>query len=217
MTEKDGIRGVVPSRAHGRNDRAFGAYLDQLDPRGREDVQIALAACPDARFKEFLERVMSPRFKRIGLASIAKACDIDLMEFTKWWSKASSQVAVAVAQNAAIEVTQDMAQDAKSVKAACPRCDGLGWVSAPSGLPEDTPGYRQILMGEDEKWIRNCPNCADGTVRKPGDTHARDKLLEMSGLVHKGGGAAVQIVQNFGGASHQSAVRDLDCITIAAD
>ena len=49
-------------------------------------------------------------------------------------------------------------------------------------------------------------------MKKPGDQHARDKVLEMSGLVKKGAG--IQIVQNFSGASHSSALSDLDVITL---
>lgn len=96
-----------------------------------------------------------------------------------------------------------------SKKIACERCDGLGWISAPNGLPDDTPGYRSIQSGDDELWIRDCPNCEKGKIRKPGDAHARDRVLEMGGLVNKSK-SGLTLVQNFGGASHASAIDQLD-------
>ena len=42
-------------------------------------------------------------------------------------------------------------------------------------------------MGYEEKWIRDCPVCdGSGKSRKPGDAHARDRILEMSGIIQRG-------------------------------
>lgn len=214
MREKDHIRGLVPSRGVGIQDKVYGSYLSTLDPRNNEDVQLALAASPDPRFKEFCERVCAPKYRRVSLQSIAKACNISLLEFNNWWNKESTQRAVAIAQNHSLKVTEDMAQDARSVEDVCPRCDGLTWVGAPAGLPKGTKGYRLLSSEPEDKWIRDCPKCsAVGTVRKPGDSHARDRLLEMAGITQRGK-AGVQIVQNFGGAAHSSAVTQLDVMTL---
>ena len=213
-------RGLVPGRARGAQDKVYGSYLQRLDPRNNPDVQAALAATPDPRFKEFFERLMSPQYKRISMQTIAKAVDISLADFNKWWQSESSQRAIAEAQIASVIITRDMAEDAKSQKIVCSRCDGLGFVAAPPGLIDDTPGYKLVALAtdtEDEKYIRDCPNC-DGIkkVRKPGDQHARDKILEMGGLVRKGPG--ITLVQNFGGASHPSAVAETaDIVNLSQD
>lgn len=213
IREKDGLRGLVPGRSKGADDKAYGEYLKKIDPRNKQDVQVALACTEDVRFQEFLERVQSTKYKNVSMQSIAKACNISLMEFTKWWRKASTQQAIATAQTATIEVVQDMVEDARSTMAVCERCDGMTWISAPPGLPKTTPGYRQIqppsAPGDPGLWARTCPACVDGRVRKTGDTHSRDKLLEIGGLVQKGKGG-VSVVLNLGGADHMSAVPDLE-------
>src|SRR5512140_732309 len=123
-------RGEVPSKEVGVRDRVYGAYLQTLDPRKNEDVQLALAACPDSRFQEFLERIQSARYRRVSLQTIAKACNIGLAEFQNWWNRESTQRAIAISQQASVNITQDMAEDAKSKDGPCERCDGLKWVAA---------------------------------------------------------------------------------------
>jgi len=112
-----------------------------------------------------------------------------------------------------IEITENMANDAMTQDAMCPRCDGLGFVAAPGGLPDEVPGYKMIEAATDKteaKYIRTCPNCLSaGRIKKPGDQHSRDKLLEMSGIIQRGK-AAVSIVQNFGGMGHSSIISALD-------
>ena len=210
IKEKDGGRGLVPARESGYRDKVYNAYLSELNPRENPDVQSSLAACTDPRFKEFLERVMEARYQRVSLATIAKACGIDLAEFQNWYNKEAAQRAIARAQTASVLITADMAQDAMSKDVPCERCDDLGFVAAPAGLPEETPGYRQIDSNpQDPKWIRTCPNCqGKRRVRKPGDAHSRDRILEMSGLTKKNAG--INIIQNFGGAAHSSAVDGLN-------
>lgn len=209
MLEKDGLRGLVPTRTFGRKDTVYNSYLNTLNPRENQDVQMALAQNEDPRFQAFLDRLNRRSYKKIALSTIAKQCEIPLMEFTKWWNQASSQVAIAKAQNGSIRITEDMVEDAKTQKVVCERCDGMKWISAPPGLPPDTPGYKSFEDNGDLKWIRTCPSCDEGKVKKPGDSHARDRILEMSGLIQKGKGG-VTLVQNFGGASHSSAINMLD-------
>lgn len=221
IRERDGIRGLVPSREFGGRDKVYGSYLNTLNPRETEVVQKALAVSTDARFQEFLNRIMNPKYKRVSLQLIAKACDISLKEFQEFWMQGSTQAAIAVAQTHSIKVTEDMAEDAKSTTTICSRCDGMGFVTCPDYLPETTPGYREIRKAmeigagsgtiEPAIWVRNCPNCDKaGKLRKPGDSHSRDRLLEMSGHIKKDKGSGVTIVQNFGGANHSSAISLLD-------
>lgn len=207
-------RGMVDGRKYGKLDRVYSAYLDELDPRSNEDVQLALAATEDIRYKEFLERINMPKYHRASLATIAKACSITLSEFNNWWSRASTQRAIAVAQVGSVMITRDIVADARTQEVFCPRCDGLGFIAAQAGLPLDTPGYRGLEPQDGDeslRYIRDCPQCkTEKVIKKVGDAKARDQILELSGLVKKG--AAVQIVQNFGGASHASALSGLDSL-----
>jgi hypothetical protein len=215
IEERDGVRGLVPSRHFGIRDKVYGTYLTKLDPRANPVVQHALAESEDPRFKEFLERIQEKRYRRMALQTIAKGCNITLAEFGSWFNKASTQAAIAKAQMGSLRIVEDMVEDAKTIQAVCDRCDGMTWVSAPSGLPKETPGYRSMVGdGGVVLWIRDCPVCNKGKVRKPGDSHARDRTLEMAGLLKKGPGVVIN--QNFG-ASHASAVSDLDdCMTMDA-
>ena len=210
MTEKDRIRGLVPARNRGYRDRVFAEYLDTLNPRANVVMQKALAASPDVRFQEFLERVMTPKYLRASLATIAKGCGIDLLEFNQWWSKASAQRAIPEAQLASLGVVEDLIDDAKSKDHVCGRCDGIGAIASPPGLAGNIPGYRVAREERDPIYTHTCPKCAgEGTVRRSGDAHARDRLMEIAGLSPGAKGAGV-VIQNFSGASHASAVPVLE-------
>jgi len=216
----NGMIKKILEKGFGIKDKVYGAYLTKLDPRNNEHVRLALGRSKDPRFLEFLERISLPQYNRVSLQTIAKACSIDLQEFNNWWLKESTQAAIAVAQNSSIKITEDIAQDALSRDRACERCDGLGWVSAPAGLPLDTPGYRIVNAGDGDSgpmYARDCPNgCNKGKLRKPGDAHARDVILAMSGLVTKQGGPSVTV--NLGTVSHASALSTLhDAMTIDVD
>ena len=156
---------------------------------------------------------MAPKYLRASLATIAKGCGIDLLEFNQWWGKASAQRAIAEAQLASPGVVEDLIEDAKSKDDVCDRCDGIGSVAAPPGLAGDIPGYRLAREASEEHgaiYTRTCPKCAgEGTVRRSGDAHARDRLMEIAGLSPGAKGAAV-VIQNFSGASHASAVTILE-------
>lgn len=233
LVEKDKIRGVVPGET-GKVDEVYATYLDGINVGTDPELHIALAASSDARFRTFLELLSKPGKKYLKHSTLAKRCGIDLLEFSQFYSKASTQMAIARAQKRAAGIVDDMAVDAASRSEFCERCDGLGWVNALDNLPIETPGYRIMGMktvpGNPEKgvpdreepiWSRTCPKCKGATtIRTPGDEHSRDKVLEIAGLINKGGkgGAAVQIVQNFSGASHSSAVTgSLDQLTVDVD
>lgn len=212
IREKDGLRGEVPSYLEGRRDRVFATYLDTLNPRANEHLQQALASSPDVRFQAFLDRVMNPRFLRVSLATMAKGCGISLAEFQKWYANASTQRAIANAQVASPGILSDLVDDSKSKLDVCDRCDGLGTVEAPapseSNSSSKIPGYRLVkraTRNSEAIYSRTCPRCqGKGQIKRPGDAHARDRVLEMAGLKDSPKGASV--VLNFGGASHSSAV-----------
>lgn len=228
------MRGLVPSSEDGRHDEVYAAYLDRLGVETSATIQQALATSPDPRFRKFLDLMSSPR-RIVKIQTAAKQCGIDLAEFQNWFSKAASQIAIAEAQLRAAGIVSDMAGDAATKDEYCDRCEGLGWIAAPDGLPVETPGYRVLgfksvpVHGKDEDgnkfpdeqvaiMCRTCPKCkGQMSVRVAGDEHARDKVLEIAGLITKGSkGASVTV--NLGGASHTSAVQGaLSALTIDVD
>lgn len=218
--EKDGLRGLVPTSDNGRADAAYGAWFDGIEAEDDPEFHIALAQAQEPKYRRFLEMLGQPNRRGLKIQTMAKQCGIDLPEFQQWYGKACVQMAIGVAQRKARFLVADMAQDARSRSEFCERCDGLGWVGAPDGLPVDTLGYRIMGMRihdgkEDPVWVRTCPKCLGKTRSdEPGDEHSRDKILELAGLVPKGR-AAVSIVQNFGGAGHGSAVNgSLSSLTV---
>lgn len=216
IRERGNLRGLVPSRKNGHDDKPYNEYLNALEPEKRLDIQLALAMCPDIRFKTFLQRMgqHNPAGYKISYAATAKACNIGLEEFGDWFAKGSTQKAIALFQVQKADLTAQMIEAAKNRIVGCERCDGLGWIDAEEGLPMDTPGYkiRRIVTTkakdedgqETEKEVpvysRTCPaGCVEGKVLKVGDDFRLEKSLEMAGLINQKG-PGFQITQNFGGA-----------------
>ena len=198
VKERNRPRALAPSREHGAHD-PYNAFLTTLDPRGESQqskaVQWALACSRDPRFQEFLRRLHQPRYQRYSLAAVAKSCDLILGEFLQFWHDALVESAIAIACSSAPAIVSDMAEDALSSHKSCERCDGLGWVESPAGVsPEMVPGYLGRLSDHLEApAVRTCPACrGSAKIRKPGDQHAREKLLELAGLTGKR--APVQVV-----------------------
>jgi hypothetical protein len=209
-------RGLVPGPAYGVLDIAYNEFLDELNPRERKEVRIALAATKDNRFKEFLRFVGMPvAGTPPSLASCAKRAGIDLNEFQDWALKSANQRSIAIATDRGPRLTALIADNAEEIVEFCDRCDGLGWISAQAGMPLDTPGYEQIGIDAQEQPLfrRECPHGADGKIRRLGSEHAQDKILEISGLASKKG-PMVQITQNIGSSSHASALSDLDAMSL---
>lgn len=219
LVEKDKLRGLVPASENGKKDEVYGAYLQRLEIETSASIQLALAQSADPRFRRFLELMSSPN-RTTKIQTVAKQCGIDLIEFGNWFSKAANQIAIAEAQLRAAGIVSDMAGDALTRDEFCERCDGLGWIAAAENLPVETVGYRILGMktvkGDPERnvpdrdeplWCRTCPKCkGKTTVREAGDEHARERVLEIAGVIQRGGKAGVSIIQNFGGAGHTAAV-----------
>jgi hypothetical protein len=208
-------RGIVPTSAYGRLDEPYNAYLEKIDPRGDSPrsraLRHSLAVNPDAHFREFLLRLSEPRYKGYSLAAIAKTCDLSLPQFAEFYQKSVVQQALALAQQAVPELTEDLIEDARTTLVSCERCDGIGHIEAPEGYV--APGEKPTKKASLGRKVRTCPTCeGKGKVRRIGNEHARDSVLEMAGLKGKKGGG-VQIVQNFGGHNIESAVDRLNQVT----
>lgn len=163
-------RGLVPA---GADDFVYEEYLvrlhlrDDANPTG-QIARLALAAASDPRFQAFLKIALSDKGKTMHLATIAKMCEIGLVEFQALWRDARINQAINKAIDSLTAITTDMIDDAMSNEATCSSCDGTGQVER-EGKP-----------------AKICPNCSGkGTVRTIGDKHARNKLLEMTGAIKK--------------------------------
>ena len=69
------------------------------------------------------------------------------------------------------------------------------------------------------RWVRDCPKCgATGQTNKPGDSHARDKILQLNGFDKKSSGVTVAI-NNYGGNGIEAAGARFAALTfdISAD
>lgn len=213
---KERERGLVPSRHFGIQDKVYGAFLDELDPAGREEIQFALACSKDQRFRSFLGQIGKKVGNRaVSLQAIAKNCGISLAEFNEWTNSTATQQALAIALRRAPKVVEVLADSAVEIVEFCERCDGTGVVTAPSGMNPEPDGYRPAGFDRDgvELWVRTCPHGADGKIRRPGSEHAQDRILEIAELVNKKG-PGISVAVNFGGAGHQSAVPALSAMTI---
>jgi len=215
MKEK-GPRGIVPSVHFGIRDEAYNKFLEELNPKGNEAVQLALASTNDERFIGFCNRLSDPAFRTYSLAALAKSCNIGLPEFGEWWRDAQKARTMAIATSAVVDLAKDLASDVRTKKVYCDRCDGLGVIWAEAFTDGAEP--LQSLDPEEKRWIRKCPACkGEREVDKIGDAEARRFLLEMTGYTGKGNkGVAVQI-NNYGGAGMDSAVERLNRVNFTID
>lgn len=215
IKEKNSPRGMVPGIDEAHTDEPYNAFLDQIDPRNKPETQLALAASNDKRFREFLRVVNHPKYKRNCLAYVAKVCDIGLPEFAEFWRRANQTRAFAVAAEGLPALTQDMLGDAASKKEVCERCDGFGYVEVPEArmVLEDGKPIDGSFRPMGVKWVRDCPVCeGNGRLSRPGDSHARDKLILMNGIGQKGSGVTVAI-NNYGGMGIEAAGNRMSNVT----
>lgn len=198
-------RGSVPN---GAQDQVLEEYLVRLKIRDEKSdfgwvIRTALAASDDLRYTTFLERALS--CKHMTLAAVAKQCVISLAEFQAFMKAAKTNQAVSIAIDNLPSLTKDLVADAQSTEETCPVCDGVGQIQR-EGKPDKV-----------------CPNCAGkGVVRTIGDKHARDRLIEMTGVVQKT--PPVQVNLDMRGLGMQAAANrlskavpfDLDAIDVEA-
>jgi hypothetical protein len=211
----------APASRKNGSDIGLDLFLCRLDPRGGSElsqaVRLAFAASPDHRFGEFLARLDRPRYAGWSLGAIAKSCDLTLGDFLVFWRNAQVDQAIYLACVASPGIVRDMVQDALSGEVVCGRCDGFGRVEIDAAIPPElVPGYLGRLGGNCDRVFRVCPACGGkGTVRGSGNEHARDRLLEIAGLIGKR--ASVVVHHDSAQYSHASAVAKLAAITIDVD
>jgi hypothetical protein len=134
----------------------------------RDELARALDFSDDPRARRFLECLGSPKFRRWMIGTIARHCDLTILELMAMRRNYYQSVAMDHAVSKLPEVVEDMMADARSRREACGCCRGSG----------------SIAIAEESK---PCPECqGTGTVRKPGDSDARKMALEAVGWIGKG-------------------------------
>lgn len=183
-------RGIVPS---GAQDQVYEEFLVRLKIRDEGSdlgwvIRAALASSEDLRFTTFLERAIS--CKHMTLAAVAKQCVISMAEFQAFMKKAKTNQAVTIAIDNLPSLTKDLVKDAETSEEPCPVCGATGQIQ------------------REGKEDRICPNCGGkGVIRSIGDKHARNKLLEMTGVIQKA--APVQVNLDMRGMGMQAAATRL--------
>lgn len=211
------FRGAVPTWDSDEPDLPYEAFFEPIIPRENPEFQHALAASSDKRFREYLRQLQLPKNRNKKCSTIAKIMEISLAEFTDFLRNASRTRAISIAAARLPEITMHMADDALTQKATCGRCDGWGFVNiTPEEMPslEDGKPIPGGIRPMGQRWVRDCPNCdSTGKTKKPGDAHARDKILLMNGIGAKSNGVTVAINNNYGGNGIESAGARLAAIT----
>ena len=217
MLEPHSPRGLVPTWGSDEPDLPFESFFEPINPRGNPDFQQALAASGDKRFREYLRQLNLPKNRRKSCSTIAKIMDISLREFIDFLRSSYHTQAISVAAQRLPAIASDMADDAMTQRDACGRCDGWGFVAVSTDempeLREGEPIPGNIRpMGQ--RWVRDCPKCdGKGKTAKPGDAHARDKILLMNGISNKSAGVTVAINNNYNGHGIENSGSRLSAIT----
>jgi hypothetical protein len=224
MLEPRSPRGLVPTWDSDEVDPPFESFFEPIKPRENLDFQQALAASGDKRFREYLRQLNLPKNRRKSCSTIAKIMDISLREFIDFLRSSYHTQAISVAAQRLPAITSDMADDAMTQREACGRCDGWGFVNVSETemppLPEDGGPIPGGIRPMGARFVRDCPNCSGtGKLKKPGDSHARDKILLMNGISNKSTGVTVAINNNYGGHGIEAAGNRLSAITfdVSAD
>ncbi len=157
-----------------------------LEAAGRDEVLNALKWSDNPEMKALLGYLLQPR--PLKFLSACEKAQVTLHQLHDLHSNYQRILGVMRMNQHVPQVFEDVAIDAKSKMASCPRCDGYGDIEDASaehreGKPVPT---------------RKCPVCkGEKEVRVPGDKLARELVFESLEMTGKKG-PSVAIQQNFG-------------------
>ena len=157
-----------------------------LEAAGKDEVLNALKWSDNAQMKALLGYLLQPR--PLKFLSACMKAEVTLNQLQDLYSNYQRIAGVMRMSQHIPQVFEDVAIDAKSKMASCPRCDGYGEI-------EDLSAEKR--EGEDPP-TRKCPTCKGAKeVRVPGDKLARELVFESLEMTGKKG-PSVAIQQNFG-------------------
>lgn len=132
-----------------------------------EKLQLFLAEDPS--MESFLKALNDPGYQGSGFVTICRQFNVSLGKLQNIYSDGMRHIGLLRMSTHLPQIMEHVAEDAKSRDVPCPRCDGTLIIKDPNG---DKP----------------CHVCKErGTVRIPGDKHARDLVFESMKLTNQNG------------------------------
>lgn len=161
-------------------DATFHPLIEEL--AGANDgkrLKEALAASSQPKAHQLLADMLDPRFRKWNVSQLARKAGIDPPQLLEMWRSYSISRGISLLTQSAEHVAHDIAADARSKPACCPRCDGWGTIE------------RTVTTGEGESKVtetesRRCPQCkGSGSVLESGDPASRKLMFEVLGYTGK--------------------------------
>jgi len=167
-------------------DRRPAKVEQFLEAAGKDEVLNALKWSDNAQMKQLLGYMLQPR--PLNFLTACMKSEVTLNQLIDLYSNYQRITGVMRMSQHIPQVFEDVAIDAKSKMASCPRCDGYGVIEDLSA--EHRKGKKPPT--------RKCPVCKGiKEVRVPGDKLARELVFESLEMTGKKG-PSVAIQQNFG-------------------
>lgn len=139
----------------------------------------------DPELESFARALRDPEYQEHSFISMCRRFSVSLSRLQTLYTDGMRHLGLLRMSTELPQVMADVAEDAKSRDIACPRCDG-----------------KMIIKSADGD--RPCHICKErGTVRIPGDKHARDLVFESMKLTAQSG-PLVNINQNFKGGDDEN-------------
>ena len=158
----------MPVRAD--RDR-FMTWLFKL-LRHRLDFGDVLQFSGDERFFRLYDALHDDAYRNTSPGTLCRKFGISLQDLVDVWMEYNRLMGLMYAATQLQQIMADVTNNALSRDVVCPRCDGL----------------KNVRDGEAESRI--CPVCrGEGSVKVPGDPHARELVLEVLGVIGRKGPA----------------------------
>jgi hypothetical protein len=149
------------------HNQALQRFYDAL---GQDEMVQALHHSADPRVVMLLEYMFDPKYRNDSFTKLCKECNLHLGDVVDAFRRYKFDLGIVAMAHAAPRIMKDTAEDAKSSKALCMTCMGLGEVLEPDTDPEQPPSKL------------TCPNCVgEGTFRVPGHDKARELFFKTMG------------------------------------
>jgi Zn ribbon nucleic-acid-binding protein len=190
-------------------DMSYESYRHEMAQRGKiqmfnkllatmpvEDLKFALANHNTQKAMNFLGALIDPRNIKRDIAELAVESRIGLGELMQIWRNDKLTVTLNEIFQAAPLVAKDVAKDAQTIDACCPRCDGAGEI--------------QVARRKGQAWIE-CVNCkGKGTIRQVGDARSREHMLKATGVLKSDQAMSVVINNNRAASGPESVIEELE-------
>lgn len=135
----------------------------------------ALALSEAPKIQSFLAALSNPAYSHLSFTTLASHFGVSPKELAQVWKNHNMDKGMMLASGIFPPLIKDLAEDVKSTKVCCPRCDGKGDVESTG--PDTSDGRRPLIP---------CPQCrGKKLVRKPGDPKSRELVLKTLGVIDK--------------------------------